>query len=219
MQVAKPRKYAYRWPRPMVTVDAVVFTVLDGRLAVLLVRRKNPPFEGRWALPGGFIEMDEPLEKAALRELEEETGVSGIHVVQLGAFGEDPRRDPRGRNISIAYMALVDWRRHPIRADDDAADVAWMPAGDLPQMAFDHADVVQTAVARLRAYTQYAGVGRQILPTQFALTDLRRVYEAVRGKRIRRREFEQRVLDMKIVRPVKNRPGRYRFCTPKTAPL
>lgn len=140
------RQYTYDYPRPMVTVDAVVFAMRDGALEVLLIERKNPPFQGTWALPGGFVEMDETLEEAVARELEEETGVRGVHLEQFHTFG-DPGRDPRGRSISTAYWALVDSAACEVRADDDAADVRWFPAAALPELAFDHRVIVEHGVA------------------------------------------------------------------------
>lgn len=148
-------RYAYDYPRPMVTVDNVVFAVRDGRLHVLLIKRKHEPYAGCWALPGGFIEMDEPLEAAAARELREEAGLQDIALEQIGAFG-DPNRDPRGRTISIAYAGIVDWRDHTLQANDDAADVSWLLVDELPPLAFDHHQIVECALQTLRKEPRYA---------------------------------------------------------------
>lgn len=137
--------YVYDYPRPMVTVDAVVFTLRDGHRELLLIQRKNPPYAGCWALPGGFVDMDESLECAVARELAEETGLSGIALTQFHAFG-DPGRDPRGRNICIAYVGEADWRSAAPRAADDAGDVRWFPLDALPPLAFDHARIVEYAL-------------------------------------------------------------------------
>jgi 8-oxo-dGTP diphosphatase len=139
--------YVYEYPRPAVTVDAVVFTMREGRREVLLIERKHAPFAGTWALPGGFVEMEEPLEAAALRELEEETGVTGVTLAQLGAFG-DPNRDPRGRTIAVAFWGETDWRQHAPEGGDDAAKAAWFPVDALPPLAFDHGEMVQLALGR-----------------------------------------------------------------------
>jgi len=144
------QQYIYSYPRPRVATDAVVFTEKDGKRHVLLIQRKNEPFAGMWALPGGFVEMEESLETAAARELEEETGLNGVALKQFHTFG-DPGRDPRGRSISIAYMGEVDWRQHAPRGGDDAADAQWFPLDDLPSLAFDHRLIMEYAV---KAYTE-----------------------------------------------------------------
>ena len=125
------------YPRPAVTVDVVIFTLREGDLQVLLVRRKAPPFQGMWAIPGGFIRLDESLEEAALRELEEETGVRDVYLEQLYTFG-DPDRDPRGRVITVAYFALVPADAVRPRAGDDAAEARWWSMYDLPPLSLIH---------------------------------------------------------------------------------
>lgn len=147
MNASNKKQYLYDYPRPMVTVDAVVFTERAGERALLLIQRKHDPYAGCWALPGGFVEIEESLESAVHRELEEETGLHGAHLEQLRAFGA-PDRDPRGRSISIAYSGKVDWRAHAPRGGDDAADARWFPLNALPPLAFDHRDIVEYAVAR-----------------------------------------------------------------------
>jgi 8-oxo-dGTP diphosphatase len=134
--MAAKKRYVYDYPRPSVTVDVAIVT-RHRRPQVLLVRRKNEPFAGVWALPGGFIGMDETLEESARRELREETGVTATDLVQLGAYG-DPGRDPRGRTITVAYLARVDRRQVKPVADDDAAEVGWFALDALPALAFDH---------------------------------------------------------------------------------
>ncbi len=132
-----------------VTVDVVIISALPRARRVLLVQRKNPPFKGRWAIPGGFVEVEESLEAAALRELREETGVRGVRIEQLSAFGA-PHRDPRGRTVTVAYLAVV--RREPVaKGASDAADARWWPLNALPRLAFDHDDILETAKRRLRA--------------------------------------------------------------------
>lgn len=139
-----------RYERPSVTVDVVIFTLRDRDLKVLLIRRKHPPFAGYWAIPGGFVHMHESLETAAMRELEEETGVRDVYIEQLYTFGQ-PDRDPRTRVITVAYLALVPLTALPaIRAGDDAADAQWWSIYDLPPLAFDHAAILNYALTRLR---------------------------------------------------------------------
>lgn len=141
-------KYSYDHPRPSVTVDTVVFTKVNDDLKVLLIKRKSPPFQGRWAIPGGFVDMDESLDDAARRELREETGVSGVEIEQLHTFG-DPHRDPRGRVITVAYLAVIEPEQSRVEAGDDAADAAWHSVNDLPDLSFDHAEILACARRRL----------------------------------------------------------------------
>jgi 8-oxo-dGTP diphosphatase len=143
--------HTYDYPRPAVTVDCVVFGLdLDAEdLKILLIQRRGQPFAGMWALPGGFVGMDETLEQSAKRELQEETGISRLYLEQLYTFG-DPGRDPRGRTITVAYYALVKLGDHTIKADTDASDVGWFSVSDLPRLAFDHAKIVTVALNRLK---------------------------------------------------------------------
>ena len=141
--------FTYKYERPAVTVDCVVFGLADdAELNVLLIQRDRGPFEGAWALPGGFVDMDESLEEAALRELFEETGLGSIALEQLCAMG-DVDRDPRGRVITVAYYGLVHLREHTVKAASDARDAAWFSLTDLPDLAFDHDRIIQMAHARL----------------------------------------------------------------------
>jgi 8-oxo-dGTP diphosphatase len=142
------RQFTYDFPRPSVTVDIVVVTK-ETRPRVLLICRKKPPHQGTWALPGGFIEMEETLEASARRELAEETGVRTGKLVQLATFG-DPGRDPRGRTISVVYLARVNASQVKPRAGDDAAEVGWFSLNRLPPLAFDHRDILARARAYLR---------------------------------------------------------------------
>jgi 8-oxo-dGTP diphosphatase len=139
--------FTYRYPRPAVTVDCIIAAPGEARTEVLLIQRGKEPFKGQWALPGGFLQMDEELEEAAARELHEETGLREIPLEELGVFGKIGR-DPRGRTVSVAYLARLD-RKPPARAGDDAAAVAWHPLDALPPLAFDHADLLDRARKRL----------------------------------------------------------------------
>lgn len=135
--------YTYPFPRPSVTVDIIIFRQSEKDHEVLLIKRGNEPFKGKWALPGGFVDKDEVLEIAAARELEEETGLSGILLTQMHAFG-DPGRDPRGHTVSVAYVGYL-----PIdavaKAGDDADEAEWFKLNDLPELAFDHKLIVEMA--------------------------------------------------------------------------
>jgi 8-oxo-dGTP diphosphatase len=206
----KKKQYCYDYPRPAVTVDVVILTVAYDDLKVLLIRRRQEPFRGAWALPGGFVDMDEDLEAAARRELAEETGVTDVpagQLEQLGAFG-DPRRDPRGRTISVAYFVLLAAAALDPRAADDAAEVGWFSVFAPPPLAFDHGLILQTALDRLRAQLDYAPVGRLLLPESFSLAQLQRVHEVILRRKLDPRELRKRLLARGLVREVKApRPG------------
>jgi 8-oxo-dGTP diphosphatase len=146
----KKGKYVYDWPRPMVTVDATVFAVSGGTIKLLLIKRKNEPFKGKWAIPGGFIGIDEELDGAVARELFEETGLLGVKLEQMYTFGK-PGRDPRGRQITVVYMGIITEGADKIKAGDDADDTRWFDINDLPSdMAFDHHNVAKFAIDALR---------------------------------------------------------------------
>jgi 8-oxo-dGTP diphosphatase len=152
--MATQGRYVYEWPRPMVMADAAVFAFFDGKPKLLLILRKKEPFKDRWALPGGFVEIEEDLPDAAARELAEETGLKGIPLEQLFTFGK-PGRDPRGRTITVVYFGIAgkDWEQ--IKAADDAADVKWCDIDQLPSMAFDHNEVARCAIDRLKQTPAY----------------------------------------------------------------
>jgi 8-oxo-dGTP diphosphatase len=207
------------YPRPSVTVDLVIFTIAEDDLKVLLIRRGQEPFKGRWALPGGFVEIDESLERAAARELKEEVGVTNVYLEQLYTFGE-PKRDPRGRVISVSYFALVDAERQRIVAASDAAEAQWRSVFDAPKLAFDHARILDTAVWRLRNKIEWTTVGYELLPKKFTLSELQRVYEIILQRPVDKRNFRKKILAQgQIIElnesrsDVAHRPARlYSFC-------
>jgi 8-oxo-dGTP diphosphatase len=141
------KEFCYDHPRPALTVDIALFYRSENAIEVLLIKRAGEPFKGLWAFPGGFVDQDESLEDAAQRELLEETGVSGIHLVQIGAFG-DPGRDPRGHTVSVAFAAVLD-RRLEACAADDADDTAWHSTRRLPKLAFDHKKILRLALKKM----------------------------------------------------------------------
>ena len=148
--MAKKRKYIYDWPRPTVSVDAVVFTFSGNKAKLLLVNRRYEPFKGQWALPGGFVGIDEELEDAVARELEEETGLADVPLEQMRAFGKCGR-DPRGRQITIAFMGIATEGQNKIRAGDDAAKVGWFDVEKVPKdLAFDHYEIVKFAIEKIK---------------------------------------------------------------------
>jgi 8-oxo-dGTP diphosphatase len=206
---AEHRPIAYDFPRPSVTVDCVIlgFDPSAG-LQVLLIRRGAEPFVGTWALPGGFVRVSddrdqgEDLEAAARRELEEETGTKISYLEQLFTFGA-PGRDPRGRVISVAYMALVRASDHHVVGRDDAAEAEWFPVSTLlagrRKLAFDHGEILRTGVTRLQGKVRYAPIGFSLLPPTFTLSELQRLYEAVLLRPLDKRNFRRRILAMGIL--------------------
>lgn len=185
--------YTYKYPRPSVTVDLVIFTIAENDLKVLLIRRNGQPFKDNWALPGGFVEIDESLEKAAARELKEEAGVTKVYLEQLYTFG-DPKRDPRGRVISVSYFALVDAEQQKIRAASDAAEAEWHSVFKPPKLAFDHKKILEYAVWRLRNKIEWTTVGYELLPKKFTLSELQRVYEIILQRPVDKRNFRKKIL-------------------------
>jgi len=183
------------FPRPSVTVDVVIFTVRERRLDLLLIQRKAWPFEGEWALPGGFVRPKETLEEAARRELFEEAGVENVFLEQLRAFG-DPGRDPRTWVITVAHTALIPSDRVVLRADTDAADARWFPLSNLPgPLAFDHSAILDYALGSLRARLEKdLHVARALLPARFTLTQMQEVYEILLGRPYDKRNFRKWVL-------------------------
>lgn len=190
--------YSYEYPRPALTVDCVVFGIDDEDLKVLLIQRDVEPFEGAWALPGGFVLMDESLPEAARRELREETGLDRVFLEQLFTFGE-PERDPRGRVVSVAYYALVRLLDHKVQAATDARDARWFPVWDTPSLAFDHEDIVQTALDRLKGKVRYQPIGFELLPRKFTLRQLQDLYETILERQLDRRNFRKKILSMDIL--------------------
>ena len=202
---------------PAVTVDVVILTVRERRLEVLLIKRRHPPFDGLWATPGGFVQPDESLEDAARRKLEEVTGARDVYLEQLYTFG-DPDRDPRMRVITVVYYALVRPDQLQLPADDQSdARLFW--AYDVPQLAFDHNEILRYTLQRLRGKLEYTTIGFQLLAPEFTLSELQEVYEAILNRRLDKRNFRKKLLLTRIVEPTQHtrmtgqhRPARlYRF--------
>ncbi|MBD3670394.1 MAG: NUDIX hydrolase [Gammaproteobacteria bacterium] len=185
--------YQYRHPHPSVTADIVIFTLQDEQLKLLLIKRAVEPYKGQWALPGGFVRMDEDLDAAARRELAEETGISGVYLEQLYTFGAVDR-DPRERVITVAYYALIPSDRIVLQAATDADEAGWFAMDALPALAFDHPAIVDMARQRLVAKLDYSTIAFQFMPETFTLTELQRVYEAIRQEVLDKRNFRKWVL-------------------------
>jgi 8-oxo-dGTP diphosphatase len=202
---------AYKHPRPALTVDCAVFGLDEDELKVLLIERGGEPFRGKWALPGGFVRLDETLDEAARRELREEAGIEDVFLEQLYTFGAVDR-DPRERVVSVAYYALVKLSAHDAKAATDAADARWFRVSKLPKLAFDHAQILATALARLKGKVRYEPIGFELLPPRFTLSQLQHLYEAVLGTELDKRNFRKKVLSFGLLVPVKEKQtgGRHR---------
>jgi len=190
--------YSYEYPHPAVSVDIVIFTIRDARLKLLLIRRAGEPYRGKWALPGGFIHLDEDLDASARRELEEETGVSGVYLEQLYTFGA-PQRDPRERVITVAYYALIPSDRLQLRAATDAEAVGWFGMDELPALAFDHTDIIAMAHERLVAKLDYSTIAFQFMGGDFTLSELQSVYEMILREALDKRNFRKWALALEQI--------------------
>jgi 8-oxo-dGTP diphosphatase len=187
-----------KYERPSVTVDVLLFTVEDGELKILLVKRNEAPFEDSWALPGGFVRMDESLDEAASRELSEETGVRDLYLEQLYTFG-DPKRDPRTRVITVTYMSLASSAEWKLKSSGDVKEASFFPIDKLPKLAFDHADIVDYGLQRLRSKLGYTNIVLGLLPGSFTLTELQRVYEIILKTRVDKRNFRKKILSTGLI--------------------
>lgn len=190
------KKYCYEYPHPSVTTDCVIFGFDGTKLLVLLVERGIDPYKGKWAFPGGFVKMDESCEDGALRELQEETGLTGAYIEQFHTFS-DPDRDPRERVITVAYYALV--RIREVKGGDDAAKAEWFALDDVPQLAFDHEKILRTALERLRERIHFEPIGFELLPEAFTLKQLQNLYEAILDVRFDRSNFAKKMLHFNIL--------------------
>lgn len=203
--------YQYDYPHPAVTTDIVIFTIRGERLKLLLIRRGEPPYEGQWALPGGFVQPDEDLDAGARRELVEETGLADVYLEQLYTFGA-PDRDPRERVVTVAYFALVPTDRFELTAATDAAAADWFDLDDLPRLAFDHDAIVEMALARLSAKLGYSTIALQFMPDEFTLTELQQVYEIILREDLDKRNFRKQMLAQGHIEPTgtQRRDGSHR---------
>jgi 8-oxo-dGTP diphosphatase len=190
--------YTYNYPHPAVTVDCVIFGLGEQELEVLLIQRKAEPFRDSWALPGGFVHIDESLEDAARRELKEETGVENVFLEQLFTYGE-PARDPRERVISVAYYVLVKPSDFKLRAESDASDARWFPLKSLPPLAFDHASILASGLQRLKGKVRYEPIGFELLPARFKLPQLQKMYEIILEQPVDKRNFRKKILGTNLL--------------------
>ena len=217
-------KYCYKYPHPAVATDCVIFGFDGVSIKVLLIQRGIEPYKDHWALPGGFVGIDESAEECARRELQEETGLQGIAVEQFHAFS-DVNRDPRERVISIAYYALV--KLSEVRGGDDASEAQWFSYDDVPSLAFDHDRILRMALRHLRDRICFEPVGFDLLPEVFTMTELQRLYEAILGVKFDRRNFYNKMLKLEVLTSAEPRPenasrrtpSKYRFNAEKYAEL
>lgn len=193
--------YTYKYPRPALTVDTVVFglDVDNNKWLVLLVERGGEPFKGKWAIPGGFVNVGESVDDAALRELEEECGVKKVFIEQLYTFGA-PDRDPREHVVSVAYLVLVNIKDQQVIAGSDASRAEWFPVKSLPKLAFDHQKILAMAKKRLQGKIRYDPLGFELLPKKFTLTQLQNLYETILDTPLDKRNFRKKVQAQGILR-------------------
>lgn len=189
-------KFVYDYPHPAVTTDCVIFGFDGSNLKVLLIERGIEPFKGKWALPGGFLKMDETAEEGALRELEEETGLRNAYIRQFHTFTE-PGRDPRERVITIAHYALV--RLQEVKGGDDAAQARWFAMDEIPPLAFDHDRILRLAQKMLRERIHFEPVGFELLPETFTMKQLQNLYEAILDVHFDRRNFAKKMYHLELL--------------------
>jgi len=192
-------RIANKLKTPAVAVDALIFSVIKGKLKVLLIKIIGGPYKNKWALPGGLVGLKESLEDAASRVLSEKAGVNEIYLEQLATFGE-LNRDVRERSVSVAYFALVSSESFFPKTTEYYADIAWHDVGRLPEMAFDHKKIIEYGRERLINKLAYSNVAYALLPKKFVLTELQNIYEAVLGKKLDKRNFRKKVQEIKLVK-------------------
>lgn len=192
--------YTYKYPHPAVTTDCIVFGFDGTKLNLLLINRGIEPYKGSWALPGGFMKIDETAEQGALRELQEETGVKDIYIEQMQAFTAVDR-DPRERVMTIAFMAFVRQEKYEVIAGDDAAKAQWFPVKSLPQLAFDYKEIITLALDKLRWKMTYEPLAFRLLNKTFTISQLQTIYEVVFDKRFDRRNFHKKLTSLGYIIP------------------
>ena len=190
------KKYCYKYPHPAVTTDCVIFGFDGSELQVLLIERGIEPFKGKWAFPGGFLNMDETAGEGAMRELKEETGLENAYIEQFNTYSE-PGRDPRERVITIAHYALV--RIQEVKGGEDAAKAQWVPIDEVPQLAFDHDKILRDAMRKLRERIHFEPIGFELLPEKFTMRELQILYESILGVKFDRRNFAKKMMHYELL--------------------
>ena len=220
----KEKNYCYKYPHPAVTSDCVIFGFDGVGIKVLLIQRGIEPYKGKWAFPGGFMQIDETVEECAKRELEEETGLKTTSVEQLYTFS-DVNRDPRERVITVAHYALV--RLEEVKGGDDARSAQWFAMNEITSLAFDHDRILRMAVNRLKERICFEPIGFELLPEIFTMSALQNLYEAILEMKFDRRNFYNKMLKLGILSEAEERPKnasrrtpiKYRFNAKKYAEL
>lgn len=218
------QNFCYKYPHPSVTADCVIFGFDGTTIKVLLIQRGIEPFKGKWAFPGGFMNIDETVEECAKRELEEETGLKNMSVEQFYTFS-DVNRDPRERVITVAHYALV--KLSEVKGGDDAASARWFSMDEVPSLAFDHDRILRMAVNRLKERICFEPIGFELLPEVFTMTELQNLYKAILEVTFDRRNFYNKMLKLGIIEEAEPRPAnaarrtpsKYRFNAEKYAEL
>lgn len=203
---------------PAVAVDTLIFTVRDNNLMVLLIQIGSGPYENEWALPGGIVQIDETLDQAAGNILKKKAGIDSIYMEQLYSFSS-LKRDTRGRMISVAYFTLVNSDELNLKTMDYYSDIDWVDARKLPKMAFDHKEIIEYGLDRLRAKIEYSNIVYGLLPKRFTLTEMQNIYEIILGEEVDKRNFRKKILSLdiltetkKVKSGVKHRPAKlYQF--------
>lgn len=206
-----------------IAVDAIVFGYADNKLNILLIKQKFGLLKDQWALVGGFVKDNETLNEAVNRELQEEAGIKVNYLEQLYTFGDNLNRDPRFRVVSVAYFALINSTKLILKADSDAEEAKWFPINDLPDLAFDHKEIIETAQLRLQSKLTYQPIGFDLLPKEFLFSELENLYCTILNKEIDRRNFRKKILSFDIIEEtekfgnnIKGRPAKlFRFNKPK----
>ena len=209
------KKQSGDFQRMAVAADSVILTYDEKVIKLLLIKRGNAPFKGEWALPGGFVAGNESAEAAAERELSEETGLKNLVLEQLFTIS-DPKRDPRGRVLSVVFMGFFKSGKLGLQAADDATEAEWFSIHKLPKLAFDHAKIVKSAMIKLKEMLSHQAVAFELLPEKFTFSQLQALYEDVLKVEVDKRNFRRRFLNSGLVIPLneleKNvpyKPGRY----------
>ncbi|MCP4688181.1 MAG: NUDIX domain-containing protein [Desulfobacterales bacterium] len=182
----------------VIAADTIIFTIKEDALNVLLIEMKKEPRAGRWAVPGGLVKPEESVDAAAKRHLEACTGISHVYLEQLYTFGRVDR-DPFGRVVSVAYFALIPWEDVRLNSSRSRTDIQWREVSRLPELAYDHGEMIRRAVERLKAKIEYTNIAYSLLPPRFTLTELQKIYEIILGRTLDKRNFRKKIVSLKIV--------------------
>jgi len=190
---------ATKYKFAVIATDVVIFTIKNNKLQVLLIKMKKKPFTNQWACPGGLVKPNESVDSSAKRQLKTKTGVSDVYLEQLYTFGKI-NRDPFGRVVSVAYFALIPNAKLKLKTTKEYADVKWFQIDKLSKLAYDHTEIVKTAVERLKAKLTYTNIVYGLLSKEFTLTELQQVYEIILKKNIDKRNFRKKILSLRLVK-------------------